>query len=446
MDAAIKKAVPGPVALGVFGDARLVRLAARGDRRAFAAIFHRYHQHLYRYCRAITGNAEDAADSLQNTMLKVMAALPGEHRKLELKPWLFRVAHNEAVSVLRRRRQDFAPADEELLATADVEAELAAREEVRELLADLRELPERQRAVVILRELNGLGYEEIAAIFATSPAAAKQAAYDGRVALKELSEGRSMSCEEVMRTLSDADGKPGRSRTLRAHLRSCESCAGFRASIQKRRESLRALAPPLPALASAGLMEQLFGGGSGGGGAVGASAAAGKIAGGASVLKSGTALLAVMTVAAGAGIGREALSGPEPQPPKGAAAAKPGPSGDPASAQNKAKAPSRLDAGKRSAAGGGAPGRRERDEAASRPVAPETSRPAPSAPAGRRPELPAPVSGRGTPVQPRPPVAPPPPRTSPTIPPAPERPAPAEPLIEAPEVQVRPRDVSPIPR
>src|SRR5258707_2659104 len=89
----------------VLSDDRLTRRAAGGDEKAFGAIFDRYHQGLYRYCLAIVGDPQDAQDALQNTMVKVLRALPGEERKLELKPWLYRIAHNESVELLRRRRE-----------------------------------------------------------------------------------------------------------------------------------------------------------------------------------------------------------------------------------------------------------------------------------------------------------------------------------------------------
>jgi RNA polymerase sigma factor (sigma-70 family) len=84
---------------------RLARRAARGDREAFTAIFRRFQQDLYRYCVAILGNPEDAQDALQNTMVKALGTLPGERREIELKPWLYRVAHNESIELIRRRRQ-----------------------------------------------------------------------------------------------------------------------------------------------------------------------------------------------------------------------------------------------------------------------------------------------------------------------------------------------------
>ena len=99
----------------LLSDQRLVRRAAGGEEHAFAAIFDRYHQPLYRYCLAIVGDSQDAQDALQNTMLKVLRALPGEEREIKLKPWLYRIAHNESVDLLRRRRD-----------TRELDAELAA--------------------------------------------------------------------------------------------------------------------------------------------------------------------------------------------------------------------------------------------------------------------------------------------------------------------------------
>src|SRR4051812_21255347 len=90
-------------ALRLLGDDRLARRAATGDQEAFVVLYRRHHQALYRYCRAILGNNEDAADALQNTMAAALHALPGDRREIAIKPWLYRIAHNESVSLLRRR-------------------------------------------------------------------------------------------------------------------------------------------------------------------------------------------------------------------------------------------------------------------------------------------------------------------------------------------------------
>ncbi len=84
-------------------EGRLVRRAAKGDPAAFAEIFERHSQELYRYCRAILGDPDDAQDALQNTMDRVLRALPGEGRTIYLRPWLFRVARNESLSLIRNR-------------------------------------------------------------------------------------------------------------------------------------------------------------------------------------------------------------------------------------------------------------------------------------------------------------------------------------------------------
>src|SRR4051794_23163580 len=70
----------------------------------FAAVYERHHQALYRYCRSILRHEQDAQDALQSTMARALSALQDERREIELRPWLFRIAHNEAISILRRRR------------------------------------------------------------------------------------------------------------------------------------------------------------------------------------------------------------------------------------------------------------------------------------------------------------------------------------------------------
>jgi RNA polymerase sigma factor (sigma-70 family) len=273
---------------------------------SFEAIYRRYHQALYRYCLAILGNPEDAQDALQNTMVKAMRALPGEKRKIDLKPWLYRVAHNESVDLLRKRR----PAEEmdvELAAAGPGAAEAAeTRERLRGLIDDLGELPDRQRGALVMRELSGLSFEQIGAAFDTSAAVARQTVYEARLSLREMEEGREMSCEHVMHTLSNADGRIVRRRDIRAHLRACPDCRAFREGIAGRRRDLAALAP-LPAVASAGLFRGLLaGGGSASGAGAGAGVAgsvgagAGKVVATSAVVKSAATVAVVAAVGIGA--------------------------------------------------------------------------------------------------------------------------------------------------
>jgi RNA polymerase sigma factor (sigma-70 family) len=291
--------------LRLASDARLVRIAVRGERRAFEAIFQRYHQDLYRYCRAILGSEEEAGDAIQNTMLKVMRALPGETREIALRPWLFRIAHNEAVALLRQRSLSAELSEDEPSGSASLpEERVQTRQRLRQLVSDLQSLPERQRSALVMRELNGIDYAGIGTVFGTSANAARQTVYEARVALQEISEGRQMGCEEARKAISGGDGRVLRGRRLRAHLRSCEDCRGFREGIRERRADLAALTPPMPALAAAGLLQNILGSGHAGGGSgglLGALGGSGKVIAGSTALKSAAAVVATATVAVGAG-------------------------------------------------------------------------------------------------------------------------------------------------
>jgi RNA polymerase sigma factor (sigma-70 family) len=302
---------------GPGSDERLARCAAAGDEAAFASIFERYGQDLYRYCLSLLGNPADAQDALQNTMVKALRSLPGEQRQIKLRPWLYRVAHNESIELLRQRRHE--ALDPEVVSPDASPAEATAqRQRLRHLLTDLGELPDRQRAALTMRELGGLAFEEIGAALGISAAGAQQTLYEARLGLREMEAGREMECEKVTRALSDGDGRVLRRRDVRAHLRACADCRAFGEAIESRRRDFAAIAP-LPAIAAVALLKGGLGAATGGGavgagvGAVGAGSAAvtgagaaGGVAGAGGaggVLASGLAVKVVATVAVGVAIG-----------------------------------------------------------------------------------------------------------------------------------------------
>jgi len=264
--------------MGLLSDARLARLASAGSARAFATLYERHHQALYRYCQSIVRNPEDAQDALQSALARAFAALRGRERDLAVRPWLFRIAHNEAVSILRRRRPDAPTVDElEPAGAFDVEGAVDQRERLAMLVADLQALPLRQRAALVMRELSGLSIDEIAGALSMSPGVAKQTLFEARSSLQVFAEGRAMDCEQV-RLAMFGDGRALRARKLRAHLRACSGCREFRAQIDARSADLQALAPALPAAASAAALSGLLAHGAGAGHAGGAAAAAGTAA------------------------------------------------------------------------------------------------------------------------------------------------------------------------
>jgi RNA polymerase sigma factor (sigma-70 family) len=281
-----------PVHHALLSDERLAQLVATGDQRAFAMLYERYHQPLYRYCRSMLRHDADAQDALQSTLAGAFAALKRGQRDAPVRPWLFRIAHNESISVLRRQRPQVELSEGLEQAMASLEEQSEARERLKLLVADLLDLPERQRGALVMRELSGLSHEDIAVAFGTSVGAAKQAIFEARRALAEFAEGREMDCNEVCRLVSDADGRVLRGRRVRAHLRECAACSAFADAIPERTAELRALTPALPAVAAGGMLAQILGGGWAGG--VGGSIAVGGGAGGlAGILSGKTAVLGV---------------------------------------------------------------------------------------------------------------------------------------------------------
>ena len=293
-------------ALRILTDEKLAAMAAAGSDDAFATLYQRHHQAVYRYCRTLLGQEADARDALQSSMLAALSALRPGGIEGAFKPWLFRIAHNQSISIIRGRARE-APSESppEVASSDDAET----REELRTLVADLGALPERQRSAIVMRELNGLSYAQIAAALATSEAAGKQLVYEARTAMHELREGHEMSCDVVRERISAGDRRLLRGRKVRSHLRGCQPCQDFERGIGRRRTAFAALAPPLPAFAAAAVLQDVFGAGGGSGGAAAggtAGAAAGGVAsGGASTIGGAAALkvTAAALLAGAAGVG-----------------------------------------------------------------------------------------------------------------------------------------------
>ena len=195
-----------------------------------AAIFERHHQALHRYCYSIVGNGHDAADALQNTMVKALRSLPGETREIALRPWLYRIAHNESISLLRARRPD-----SDLDAAANVSDTAAAgavetRERLRSLGEDLRELTERQRGALLMRELGGLEFGEVAAALGTTARRRSSRASTRRAA--RCRRWRRAARWTVTRSAArcrTATGGCCAGMRMRGHLRACAGCQRLRA-------------------------------------------------------------------------------------------------------------------------------------------------------------------------------------------------------------------------
>jgi RNA polymerase sigma factor (sigma-70 family) len=301
----------GTAALRVLSDERLSRLAAGGDRAAFAVIFDRYQQELFAYCASILRDRDDAADAVQSTMLRAMRALDGEEREIAVRPWLYRIAHNEAIELLRRPRTE-PDTGAEVVTVGSVEADAAVRAHLRAVLKDIQGLPDRQRSALVMRELSGLSYTDIGAALMTSEAGAKQAVYDARQALHDLAKGRDSDCETIRRRISDGDRRVFRGRAIRAHLTACTDCRAWQAELAARETSWAAFTPAMPAAAATALHTAAGGGAGAGAGAAGAASVAGVTASGPTIA---TVAIAVVLGAGAVGV-HELRKGDDPGEPQ----------------------------------------------------------------------------------------------------------------------------------
>ncbi len=84
----------------MLGDGALADLVASGDQRAFEVVYERHRAEIFRYCSALMRHPQDAEEAFQLTMLSAYRALASGRRAFrELRPWLFRIAHNECMAV-----------------------------------------------------------------------------------------------------------------------------------------------------------------------------------------------------------------------------------------------------------------------------------------------------------------------------------------------------------
>jgi len=300
-------ASPGPLrrfSRSGLGDELLAGRAATGDSVAFTTLYERYYGPLLGYTRSILLNSEDARDATQNALESALRALPDRDSSRPLRPWLYKIAHNEAITIVRRRRpqSELVEGLEPTVPGPDVDAEQRGR--FTQLVDDLRTLPERQRGALVMRELSGLSYDEIGLALGVTNEAARRAVFDARTALHDAVDGRAAACASVRHSISDGDRRSLRARGIRAHLRSCDDCASFQRSIVARRADLHAFAPWAYGAAVFGVL----GGGVGGsallaGGGASAAAGAGSLSWGGLPL----ALKGLAVAAAVAGTGTAAV-------------------------------------------------------------------------------------------------------------------------------------------
>ena len=155
---------------------------------------------LHRYCARMTGSTVDGEDVLQDTLVKALSARAEGARVDNLEGWLFRIAHNTSLDLLRRRsRNTVVPLTEDFEAAPMPEVDMVAVSFQTFLL-----LPELQRCAVILKDVLGHSIDEVASIADCTPAAAKSALQRGRSTLRQLAQ---MPADTRLPLMPDAAGR-----------------------------------------------------------------------------------------------------------------------------------------------------------------------------------------------------------------------------------------------
>ncbi len=266
--------------LALAGDRRLAAFVRGGSEPAFEVLFERHGPAILAFCRQILGSHEEAEDAVQQTFASAHRALVDEDRPIDVKPWLYTIARNRCISMVRARKPESLPLEEDLAPGPGMVDEVEQRIELRELVHDLADLPEQPRSALVLFELGDLSHEQIADVLGCEAQQVKGMVFRARSGLAERRAARTASCEEIQEELSTLRGGALRRGRLRHHVRTCPACASFRDDVRRQRAQMAILLPVAPSAALKAGVLGAAGGGAAGSGALAKVAVIGAVAAG----------------------------------------------------------------------------------------------------------------------------------------------------------------------
>src|SRR3954447_5640143 len=238
-----------PATLRLRSDEHLVSLFRAGREDAFEAIHERHRRRLHAVAaRALRNSGGDPEGVVQEAFLRAHRSLRDDRRPVELKPWLHRVVRNLCIDELRRNQVPTTELSDGDRAGAgeDIYSTWSRRHELRGLIEDLADLPEQQRAALLMRELDGLSHDEVAEVLEITPQASRQLVKRARTGLTAAAAARDADCPDIrddLLTAHDEKRRPSE-HTIRP-LKACSGCRESRAGLKSPRARLRALTPPI---------------------------------------------------------------------------------------------------------------------------------------------------------------------------------------------------------
>ena len=250
-------AIHAPAALGRFplgggllrlrSDEQLIAAFRSGNDEAFRILHDRYRQRLFAYVRQMLSSCsrQDAEDVLQDVFVRAYGSLRNDNREMNVRAWLYRVAHNRCIDHLRRP----VPPAAEIFEVSrkplqDPVEEAQRRDDLRQLVVDVGQLPEQQRSALLMREMDGMTYADLANALDVTVPAVKSLLVRARIGLVEAAEARDADCVEIQADLLRAyDRGVKASGRARKHMRSCDGCTSYRTDLRGMRRSFAALSP-----------------------------------------------------------------------------------------------------------------------------------------------------------------------------------------------------------
>ncbi|MGC8947366.1 MAG: sigma-70 family RNA polymerase sigma factor, partial [Anaerolineae bacterium] len=247
----------------MLADSDLVRQAQRGDHDAFAQLFTRYEGRIFGYVYRMVGDRAWAEDLTQEAFSRAHQHLGRLGPPYDFKSWLYRIAGNLALDGLRRFQREVPLPDwdsgtpEPVDTRPSVDPEQQARQaELRAAVwRTLHRLPDAYRQALLLRELEGLSYQEMASIMGISLDNVRVLLHRARLAFRDLyglqvmaEEGR-LACDALNELLSaDVDGELDRAtrRKVQKHIAACPVCQRTRRELLAVSSLLAALVPVFP--------------------------------------------------------------------------------------------------------------------------------------------------------------------------------------------------------
>lgn len=189
------------VARAAHEEDRLIELAQEGDREAYGVLVNRHYSGVIQVVYRMCGERQTAEDAAQEAFMRAWLKLSAFQPGASFRNWLYRIALNAAVDVLRRAKPEIPLDAEELTllagSTPGPEAVLLTKERVERVQSAVQALPEAARAVVVLREYGGLSYQEIAEVLDIPTGTVMSRLNYAREKLRKTLEGQSPETERT---------------------------------------------------------------------------------------------------------------------------------------------------------------------------------------------------------------------------------------------------------